>query len=141
MVAILRPPTLRGTPDEDQENANYAVEIHNAILQLDQKQQQLDKTLKSVQTAMAPATATAAPAPVAAPSGHVVSSFSIVGPPTSALIWIITHNLGTTNVLVQIRRVSNGQLVTPNVHVIDANAIRVIVPGGSTNAFVAVIHG
>jgi hypothetical protein len=140
-TAIIRPPIRGADPD-------YTLQVHNALLQLDQKQQQLSAMLQSIQSAMATPTPAPAPAPAPAPiPAHVLSSFSMTGPPAPTFYWVVTHNLGTLDVLVGVRRIFagplSGEYLLPEMQLIDANTVAIIARSGMmpANQFVVIVHG
>ena len=119
-LAIIRPPNLSGgDPD-------YTLQIHNALLELDQKQQALSTALRSLQTAPAPTPAP--PAPVPAPV--LLQKFTLTGPPTPTTAWTVTHNLGTKDIVVSVRMISTGQLIMADTRIIDDNKVGIFGPVG-----------
>ena len=70
------------------------------------------------------------------------SPVEATGPPSNATIWTITHNLGSTAVIVQVREVSSGDVTGQTITITDSNTVTITsVPVMTANAFKAVILG
>jgi hypothetical protein len=71
-----------------------------------------------------------------------VDKYTETGPPSTSMTWVVTHGMGSVDVIVQVRDAATGAVTSQDIEVTDENTVT-ITDGVNMNQddFIVVVHG